>query len=203
MSITANQPFAAKPIRVTSSTSLRRAGTWFLQSGIQEETGGVARYYLIDQARNARLSTEITGYAVSALCYLYRETRDSAYFEAACRAGQFLVHRAWSEELRIVPFEYPPTDVPSENRAFFFDCGIIIRGLITLWRATGDGEYLETARRCGLGMARRFEHDGNYAPILQLPGCEATPYGNSWSNNPGCYQLKSALGWLELSYETG
>src|SRR5262249_31701872 len=90
-----------------------------------------------------------------------------------------------------------------ENRAYFFDSGIIIRGLVTLWRATGEAEFLDTAALHGIAMARAFEDQGQYAPILQLPPCEPVSYGNSWSNNPGCYQLKSALGWLELFRESG
>ena len=53
-------------------SSLSRAGRWFLESGIQDDSGGVARYYRSDVGRNAGVSTEITGYAVSALVYLYR-----------------------------------------------------------------------------------------------------------------------------------
>ena len=45
---------------------LDRAGLWLLQSGIQEAGGGVARYYLADKRENRAVSTEITGYAVSA-----------------------------------------------------------------------------------------------------------------------------------------
>jgi hypothetical protein len=188
---------------VSSPTFLRRAGSWFLRSGIQETSGGVARYYLIDQGRNARLSTEITGYSVSALCFLHRRTGDRAYLDAARDAGQFLTRRAWTADSPVFPFEWPPTAEPAENRAFFFDCGIIIRGLVTLWRATGEAEFLDIAALSGTGMAQAFEHEGDYAPILQLPGAEATPYGGTWSNNPGCYQLKSALGWLELYRECG
>ena len=44
-----------------------RAGDWFRQSGIQEASGGVARYYRTDLKRNHPLSTEITAYALSAL----------------------------------------------------------------------------------------------------------------------------------------
>jgi hypothetical protein len=48
-----------------------RAAGWFLNSGIQEASGGVARYYRSDTRRNARISTEITGYAVSTFVYLH------------------------------------------------------------------------------------------------------------------------------------
>lgn len=184
-------------------TCLHQAGQWFLHSGIQEESGGVARYYRIDLGRNARLSTEITGYAISAFCYLYRQTDDPEYLKAAVRAGDFLVDKCWDAGKRIFPFEWPKTEVAEENRAFFFDCGIIIRGLLALYRLTNAEKYLAYARQCGHGMARAFENNGDYAPILQLPSGRALTYGNTWSNQPGCYQLKSAWGWNELHRETG
>jgi hypothetical protein len=46
-----------------------RALRWFQESGIQEASGGVARYHLLAEGRNLPLSTEITGYAVSALVW--------------------------------------------------------------------------------------------------------------------------------------
>ncbi|MBS1827956.1 MAG: hypothetical protein JST93_21790 [Acidobacteria bacterium] len=181
---------------------LERAGRWFLHSGIQENHGGVARYYRIDLARNNRISTEITGYAVSALVYLYESTGRQEYLDAAIKAGDFLL-RAFHPELEVFPFEWPPTQAPEENRVFFFDGGIIIRGLLALHRLTGDLRYLETAKQAGDGLARVHEHDGNYAPILQLPHLTPLPYGNTWSNNSGCYQLKSALAWRQLADATG
>jgi hypothetical protein len=48
-------------------------------------------------------------------------------------------------------------------------------------------------------MPARFEYQDQYAPILQLPAADPLPYGSSWSDNPGCYQLKSALAWLGLA----
>lgn len=186
-----------------NTTFLQRAGEWFLHSGIQGPEGGVARYYRADLGRNLRTSTEITGYTVSALCYLYKQTEDSRYLDAATKAGSFLCLEAWDAGAGIFPFEWPPTEAPEENRAFFFDCGIIIRGLLTLYRLRPDPLYLEVATACGHGMARAFAHHGNIAPILQLPGGAALAYGNTWSNNPGCYQLKSALAWKELYEMTG
>ncbi|MBL8174214.1 MAG: hypothetical protein JNK48_06065 [Bryobacterales bacterium] len=181
---------------------LNRAGRWFLESGIQEEHGGVARYYRIDLARNNRISTEITGYAVSALAYLHQLTGEQQYLDAAVRAGRFLTDAAWDAERQVFPFEWPPTSAAEENRVFFFDGGIIIRGLLALFRATKDERYLQRAIEAGDGMARAHEHCGNYAPILQLPSLEALAFGGTWSNNPGCYQLKSALAWRQLWEQT-
>ena len=46
---------------------LSHAARWYARSGIQEPSGGVARYYRTDLERNHPVSTEITGYVISAL----------------------------------------------------------------------------------------------------------------------------------------
>jgi hypothetical protein len=194
---------ATQPATLSIPSFLRIASDWFLHSGIQDADGGVARYFRTDLGHNNRVSTEITGYAVSALCSFYRLTSDDAFLDAARRAGDFLTQQAWDPSRGIFPFEWPPTETPTQNRCFFFDSGIIVRGLLTLYRTTRDPRYLTVAMECGRGMALWFDRDGQFAPIVQLPLLDALPYGNGWSSNPGCYQLKSAMAWLELFRETG
>ena len=186
-----------------SRTSIDSAGAWFLRSGIQEPNGGVARYYHSDVQRNARVSTEITGYAISTLVYLYDETGDAAYREAATRAGQFLLHRAWNVRLEAFPFEYSEGPEKPEALAYFFDTGIIIRALLTLARLTNDSEYRDVAIQAGVTLAADFAGGNTYHPILTLPGKAPLPWRNQWSRGPGCYQLKSAMAWHDLYEATG
>ena len=94
------------PTQAISGRALA-AGQWFLQSGIQEANGGVARYYRADLGQNAPISTEITGYSVSALAFLYRRTGDGQHLDAARRSARFLMDNVWNPELRVFPFEYP------------------------------------------------------------------------------------------------
>src|SRR6202011_1878411 len=82
------------------------AGRWFLRSGIQEANGGVARYYRSDLRQNAAISTEITGYAVSALLFFHGRTGQSEYLEAALHAARFLTRIAWDASLETFPFEH-------------------------------------------------------------------------------------------------
>lgn len=182
---------------------LRRAGEWFLRSGIQTAEGGVARYYRADLGRNNPVSTEITGYAVSALCYFSAETGHEQYLEGALKAGRFLTRMAWDSRLQLFPFEWGSGTDGSLPPAYFFDTGIIIRGLLRLYRAVPEEEFFAVAQAAGISMARAFEHQGAFAPVLHLPDRRPAEYGGSWSNNPGCYQLKSALAWLELHEDTG
>ncbi|HET8547324.1 MAG TPA: hypothetical protein VFL57_04935 [Bryobacteraceae bacterium] len=180
-----------------------RAGRWFFRSGIQEANGGVARYYRIDLRRNARISTEITGYAVSTFVWLFQTTTDEEYLAAARRAARFLVEDAWDRDLHIFPFEHGVNGDAPEALAYFFDSGIITRGLLALWRVSGEERWLAAARAAGESMVADFTCEGVSNPVLQLPAKRALSYEPRWSRRPGCYQLKSALAWHELAVATG
>ena len=99
-----------------------------------------------------------------------------------------------------LPFELDPPAF-----TYFFDCGIVVRGLLAAWRATGDAECLDTAIAIGRRMADDFRaSDGSLLPILLLPSkCPAARDPLRWSRSPGCYQLKSAMAWWDLAEATG
>jgi hypothetical protein len=182
---------------------LRRAGEWFLRSGIQESSGGVARFYRSDLAKNARVSTEITGYAVSTLLYLAERTSDANYTEAAVRAARFLTRSAWNTALSTFPFELYANGSQPQPLAYFFDCGIIVRGLLAAWRATREQEFLDAAVQTGHSMIVDFQARHAIHPIVRLPEKRPLAYGPKWSASPGCYQLKSAMAWQDLFEESG
>ena len=175
------------------SQLLANAGNWFLTSGILTADGGVARYYRMDSG-NLPVSTEITGYAVSALCWLHQVTGEKKYLDGAERAAEFLVKEAWHPEYGLFPFEvaYP---LPP---AYFFDCGIIIRGLLALWRINKRQILLDVATACAYGMRQFRSEDGTLHPIISFPHFKAMPHQKKWSREPGCFQLKAALAWAEV-----
>ncbi len=184
-----------------SPALLHRAAQWFLNSGIQSPDGGVARYYLADAERNAPVSNEITGYAVSLLAWAFEQTGEQSYLDAALKAGRYLTRVAWDEGAATFPFE--PVAAGQGGLAYFFDCGIIVRGLLALWRASGDGEFLERAKDAAVAMAFDFFAHQAAHPILRLPEKEPLDYEPRWSRSPGCYQLKSAMCWRDVAEATG
>ena len=159
----------------------------------------MARYYLTDSRRPLPASTEITGYAASAFVYLHSVTHDERYLQRARSAAEFLT-RAWDPATGTMPFEIDPAAF-----SYFFDCGIIVRGLLTVWRATADQRFLDTAIATGDSMLRDFSGpSGDFHPILALPS--KTPIDRDplrWSRTSTCYQLKSAMGWCDLHEATG
>jgi hypothetical protein len=192
-----------KPLAITETLS--RVGQWFLTSGIQEPNGGVARFYRADLGCNRAISTEITGYTASALAYLHSVTGDEAYLERARHTAHFLAREAWDTTTDNFPFEY---GAGAESMLYFFDCGIVVRGLMAVWRETReqgllDRPLLDRAYDCARAMIRDFDTGSELHPILTLP--DKTPIARDWrwSRNPGCYQLKSALAWRELAFLNG
>jgi hypothetical protein len=173
---------------MTDLQATEAAVEWFERSGIQESTGGVARYHLLAEDRNLPVSTEITGYAVSALTW-------AGALASARRAADYLVDVAWMPSIAAMPFEIG-------GPSYFFDCGVIARGLLAFHRRTGEAKYLDAAREIGLAMGRDFWSDsGEIHPILSLPSKEPWPYEKRWSREPGCFQLKSALAWSDLGFD--
>jgi len=184
------------PLRATLA-----AAHWFLHSGIQDERGAVARYYRTDAAQWAPVSTELTGYSAAALVYLYQRNYDPACLQAARRAARFLTRTAWDPVLQTFPFELPGGG--SGGLAYFFDLGIIARGLLSLWRVTGEQELLDAAAGAARSMHSHFGNLPNPHAVISLPSRAPLPPDGRWSRSPGCYQLKAAMAWLELAEITG
>ncbi|HYO82358.1 MAG TPA: hypothetical protein VES20_13225 [Bryobacteraceae bacterium] len=139
---------------------------------------------------------------MSSMLYLHRRTGAAELLQGALRAADFLVGQAWDPKLRIFPFELP--DAAQDCLAYFFDSGIIVRGLLAAHRATDDRRYFDAAIAGGRSMLAHFPSpDGTINPILRLPELAPVPHTAQWSRSPGCYQLKSAMAWHDLAVATG
>lgn len=180
------------------SASIAAAGGWFLHSGIQAADGGVSRYRLNAEGRNLPVSNEITGYTASAYAWLYEFTGDERYREAARRTARFLADVAWDAKGKQFPFENS-----AGAPAYFFDCGIIVRGLLAARRVTGEERFLDVAAACGRSMIRDFVTAAAIHPIIDWPSGRPWAYEKRWSREPGCFQLKSAMAWRDLHKVTG
>ena len=159
----------------------------------------MARYYLNAESRALAVSTEITGYAASTFAYLDRRTGEPFYLERAALTARFLTTApAWNAGIETHPFE-----LAEGSPGYFFDCGIIIRGLLAVWRITGEPRLLDVAVAAGRSMARRYFTPTAIHPVISLPAGQPWPYEKRWSREPGCFQLKSALAWRDLSHAAG
>ena len=179
--------------------SLERAGRWFLDSGIQEPSGGVARFYLADSEKNKPVSTEITGYAASALAFLYCITKEDAYLDAARRAAHFLTDQAWDPALSIFPYEHSHSPIWLTSSIPALLCA----GCLPCGASPGS-------RNCSMSRLRRHRECCG----ISTRGATSIPSSNCPRRRLAiaivtglvplrCYQAKSALAWREVAEITG
>ncbi|MGC2658488.1 MAG: hypothetical protein WA324_11075 [Bryobacteraceae bacterium] len=185
--------------QANSSAVVGAAERWFLDSGIQSASGGVARYYRQDTRETAPISSEISGYFATALFMLHDLSGSNESFEAALRAADFLAKAAWDEGSDMLILEQSPE---GRTVAYFFDCGIVVSALLEAWRRAGNAEHRRAAFRLGESMLKDFAGEsGRFHPVVKTSTRNPLEYGSWWSKRPGCYQLKAAKAWLELSEE--
>jgi len=172
---------------------------WLANSGIQAESGGVSRYYAGDTGQYKDISTEITAYAIQAYLVLPLPGH-TGLLSNALRAGQFLCYDTGDQQSGLFPFEVKRAGFPPSTTSYFFDCGIIIRALLALWNTTADPMYLERAERCGADMMGRMSRvDGTFFPVMDLGSGLGTVGSDHWSLQPGVYQLKAGMAFMELA----
>lgn len=186
---------------IPMNSSVEAALGWLLNSGIQQPNGGVARYYRADTHAYRDVSTELTGYFLSAVI---RPGRDNALPEQALGAGRFLIGQGFDAQSELFPFELSTPADSGPRLAYFFDCGIIIRGLVRLWERTNESAFLDAAERCGLALVSRMRRvDGAFFPLFNLDTGEPFEGADRWSLRSGVYHLKVGLAFRELSVITG
>lgn len=135
--------------------------------------------------------------------FFYASTGEEEYLDRARLTARFLCEHAWDPALRIFPYEHPSPSGESDHLGYFFDSGIIVRGLLSVWRVTKEDRLLETAVDAGRAMLSAFRTDDGYHPILALPNKMPLPRRDHWSRTVGCYQAKSAMAWFEVGEITG
>lgn len=176
---------------------------WLLTSGIQDESGGVARYYQTDDRSYRNISTVTTGYYISAMLKA-NENGETEPLDRALKSGRFLVERAFDPNIELFPVEIAADGESSTLEARFIDCCIAARALLHLYQATGEHVFLDRAERCGVALRTRMSRvDGSFFPLLDLRSGKPGAGTDSWSVEAEVYQLKSSLAFLELSDATG
>ncbi len=166
---------------------------WLLLSGIQNETGAVFAEYETLTHSYSRVSTEAAAWYVLGLLHIEGDS-DGSRREAATKAGKFLMERAF--DLQTDLFVADPT--VDDRKADFFSCGILLRALLALHRATGDAAYLDCADRCGRSLHLRLSRvDGSFFPHYDIAAQQ--PQGQDASIG----QLKIACSFLELANDAG
>jgi hypothetical protein len=184
------------------------AERWLLQSGIQERQtgtpmhGGVHAWYDRTKASFSFFYTEITGYTMTTLLYLYHLHSDPVYLERAKDAAEWLLTRAREPQTGVLRCRFHRTGW--EQHACAFDNGMCVNALVNVVRCTGERRYLTAALDLGAWLVDTMQAtDGSLFAKYDVQ--TRTPYspGEKWSQMSGSFLLKVAIGLLNLGDASG
>ncbi len=193
-------------------TPVRRAIDWLLRSGVQvvsddeRHHGGFVSWYDAQTESKPYVYSEITGYLTTLMCALYARTQDRRYLESARAAGDWLVRTAHPEcggfrclwPLTPSRFDY------KFDQIYTFDTGVIVSGLVDLYRASGEARYLAAAVTASDWLLRVMAKPGGaFAPVYLPDTGEKPETDKEWSLCSGAYHTKVAIGLINLYAATG
>jgi hypothetical protein len=183
--------------------------TWLITSDIRikdgKNKGALYGWKNLSDSSFPFVYSEITGYAITAFVWLYSEIGDPIALRAAKEASEWIKNNM-NPYLVVARLTNGFTDSTPSELLYSFDNGMIMIGLINMYRQTGQRHFLGLAKKIMDSLIRHF-FDGEKL-IARLDNCYGPLTSDSegnivkWSTISGAYHCKLSVGLLELAKAT-
>lgn len=178
---------------------------WFLNSGIQNKGnyGGFNAWYDMDSRSFPYVYSEITGYGITALLYLNDLNADDRLILKAKSAADWILNYAMIDCGGILTRNYLDYNINDPRYSFdskiiyAFDTGMVLFGLVKLYKINGEKKYLEVIRKIGNFLLTLQRKDGLFEPIYDAKTSKFVNMNEKWSTQSGSFHAKLSLGLLE------
>ncbi len=150
------------------------------------------------------LYSEITGYALTALCWLTKKCENSSdkeeLIDSATAAAFWLSHSVRNESGAhrcLIPTDNTQVN-HKQDQIYAFDNGIIFNGLLNLYSVTKNKLIEDNARAVGRWLVEKSQHrnDGSFAPMFSISQRQFIESETEWSLCRGSYHAKIAIGYI-------
>jgi len=190
------------------------ANMWLLKSGIQNAggpgKGGFNSWFDLARKDYSYIYSEITGYGITSLLYLSRYFGEEFYLDKAVSAYEWLATSALDDSGGVRTRDYYH-DMENSGRYSFdsgniyaFDNGMVLYGVVNLYKRTGDSRHLAFARTLADFLVKNMvKDDGSFYAVYNSLTGEKTDKPGKWSTQTGSYHAKLALGFGDLFGVTG
>lgn len=207
---------AGKTDDAVNERAVAEVSRWLLGSGIQSrarkarEAGGVAAWYEIAQRRYPFLYSEITGYMITTLMFLYRYRPDRAWLKSAEAAADWLVGHAFHPSGGVRTRYYLVRHYTTPNysfhagRLYAFDTAMVGYALIQLYKVQPKVRYWGCITRMHDFLLNHL-YSKNSIPYAYLDP-ESGRGGedpDKWSDQVGAFHAKIALFHIDFYRMTG
>ncbi len=188
--------------------SFEKASSWIADSGIQNKEGAFHAWLDLKKGKNSFEYSEITGYGISTLAFLNSVKNNPGLVGKACRASEWLWKNAVTQEGAVLARNYLPWENPDPRfsfegeNCFSFDAGMVLNGLMNLYRQEKNEKTLKSGSRIGNYLLERIEN-GKMAAVYNLKTGNVLDNEEKWSWQPGSYHAKASIGLIKLATEKG
>lgn len=184
------------------STPFENVKDWILKSGIvitdkqDENNGGVYSFYDINNQKYGFLYPEITGYSISAFCFLNQIEKDEKYIKLAKTSSDWIIklHETFGAIIQGI-------DDENESRkhvAYSFDAAICAKGILDYYNLTGDKQYLEFAKKLVSWLEGAVSEQGTILPYMDLKSKKFQESDEVWYKKWGCLHVKTSIPFFQL-----
>ena len=180
---------------------------WITNSGIQNNNkkdknyGGY--YAWINEKTNkySYLYSEITGYLITFHCFIYSLNKNQKNLIAAEAAAMWLINRAQFSFGGFKCLELVDKDLKildKSSLSYSFDNGVILNGLVNLYKITKKKKYLNSAIKCANWLVSCSSEKGIIKPVYNISKSKFINNKKSWSMRPGSYHTKISIGLFNI-----
>jgi rhamnogalacturonyl hydrolase YesR len=176
---------------------------WILNSGIQniekedKINGGFNGWFDPINKKYPFVYSEITGYGITTLLYMYEKTKNEKLLKRAKLATNWLKNIAFSNGGFKTRYFISKKSFKNNN-IFIFDTGMILFGIINLYKTTKEQTYLDFSKKIGNFLISCQKSDGLFHAIFNSENKQFVNTKEKWSTQSGSYHAKIAMGMIEL-----
>ena len=181
------------------------AADWMLSSGIQSNEGGFYAWYDLAKKSPSFIYSEITGYAITALLFLKNIYNDDTYLEKARKAASWINNYALLKQGAVKTRLYENDSSAdklysfSGENIFSFDLGMVLYGMINLYKSTKEKIFLESCvKMADFLLDKMYKNDGSFHAIYNVNTEKAHEFFDKWSNQSGSFHSKLGLGLVDM-----
>ncbi len=184
------------------STPFENVKNWILNSGIvitneqNENSGGVYSFYDQNNEKFGFLYPEITGYNVSALCFLYQVEKRDLYIKKAKASANWII--GIFEKYGAIIQGLDDENESRKQLAYSFDTAICAKGLLDCYKLTQDERFLKFSKDLIHWIKKALTDEGKILPYFQLKSNEFIESNEVWYKKWGCLHIKTSIPFIQL-----
>ena len=193
----------------TIDEALKHSINWLEKSGIQNSqnkknqlSGSVNAWYDPKKKKYSFVYSEINGYFMTMMVFLYKRTGEKKYLDRGLEAAKWLISNAQEKNggfRCLFLIDKNSSHAHKKDQIYSFDNGVIINGLVSLYKETKKSFLIKSAEKCGNWIINYcIDNNSLVKPVYEIEQNKFFESDKEWSTTSGSYHTKISIGLANL-----